>query len=230
MCADSAVKLPRVFCDLAEVRLERGDEHHLRNVLRLKAGGRFVACDGAGREALAELTAQGFTLLEEREPQGEPPCELWLLLALARGERFERTLEKATELGVRRITPVLTEFGVVKDPGDNKRERWQRLVREAAALAGRARLPAVDPPQPFASVVTEVDSPTRLVFSQGEAPWTGPAAASVAVLIGPEGGFSGAELELAGGWTRAGLGSRNLRVETAATAALTLVLHRCGAL
>lgn len=224
------MKLPRVFCNLAELRLEKSDDHHLRTVLRLKAGDRFVACDGVGREALAELTARGFALVEERAPQAEPACELWLLLALARGERFERTLEKAAELGVVRITPVLTEFGVVKDPGENRRERWQRLVREAAALAGRARLPVVDAPRGFGQVVGEVDSETRLVFSQGEPSWKGDVASRTAVLIGPEGGFSPGELELAkgAGWRGAGLGMRNLRVETAATAALTLVLSRSG--
>jgi 16S rRNA (uracil1498-N3)-methyltransferase len=235
------VKLPRVFCSLEELRLERGDDHHLRHVLRLKPGDRFVASDGAGREALAELLATGFRLVEERSPAAEPGCQVWLLLALARGERFERTLEKATELGVARLTPLLTEHGVVRDPGDNRRERWQRLVREAAALAGRARLPHVDAPWSLDRALSEVDSATRLIFSQGEASWPGWSGSSpdppgklgsVALLIGPEGGFSPGELEQAraAGWQAAGLGPRNLRVETAATAALALVLARAGEL
>lgn len=224
------MKLPRVFCSLSELRLDKADEHHLRHVLRLKPGDQLVVSDGAGREALAELTSEGLRLVEERIPTTEPKVSLWLLVALARGERFDRLLEKATELGVARITPVLTEFGVVKDPGDNRRERWQRLVREAAAWSGRARLPLLDPPWPFLWVLTEVDSQGRLIFSQGEPAWPGETGGSMALLIGPEGGFSAAELGLAreNGWLPAGLGPRNLRVETAATAALALVLARAG--
>ena len=227
------MRLPRVFCQRQgdELILDPQDQQHLRKVLRLRPGAALLASDGQGRDFRAELTPLGARVLEELPNGAEPALQLWLLVALARGERFERLLEKAAELGVAGITPVLTQHGVVKDPGEQRQDRWQRLVREAAALAGRARIPQVDAPVPLARALSH-DARHRVMFTHGQPAYAGAPAESAAVLIGPEGGFSPAEEEeaRAAGWTLAGLGPRNLRVETAATAALVLLLARGGEL
>jgi len=227
------VRLPRVPCPevAREFQVDREASHHLVRVLRLGVGDRFLAFDGSGVEALAEITEARSVvkarLLESRYPEVEARTAVTLFLALVKGERFDWAVEKATELGVARLVPMATERTEVRVPGEERQGRWQRLATSAAAQSGRVRVPEVAAPLSFFRALGEATRLERaLLLTPGAEPMTGPWGATLALLVGPEGGFSEAELAAAdsAGLARAGLGPRILRVETAALAALARVL------
>ena len=225
--------------------------HHLQDVLRLGSGDEVVCFDGRGGEyagVIARVAAGrvDVTILARRqEPTGG--LSLWLLSGIPKGERFEWLLQKATELGASRISPLLTARTVVRldgERGRGKRERWQRLVQEAAKQCGRASVPRIDPPQPFSSALSSIAEcplaliptlevtaiPLRELLAQ---PLRGAREASpreVAVLIGPEGDFSREEVALAEahGARPVSLGPLTLRSETAAVAMMAILQHRFG--
>lgn len=206
--------------------------HHLQRVLRRGEGDRFLAFDGQGAEALCELVAPGRArVLQVRHPAVEPSLEVSLYLGLTRGERFDLAVEKATELGVARLVPLRAERSVVGPPGSGRQERWRRLAASAAAQSGRVRLPRVEEPVEFGPALEQARRCRRaLLLAPGGARLEGPFSDSAALLIGPEGGFSPAEVEQAraAGLEVVGLGPRILRVETAVAAALALVLYLAG--
>jgi 16S rRNA (uracil1498-N3)-methyltransferase len=225
-------------------RLALGEEdsRHLLTVLRLRPGQSFRLCDGQGREwrALVLASSSGrnkLTLceaqLEESLPaMPEPGLKLELGVAVARGDRLERLIEKAAELGVWRLCPMLTErttVGLSSDGGVQKLQRWQRIARESSALAGRSYALEVSPLLPFSEILARG---TGFLFT-GDSPFweAGMRLPSpCTLLIGPEGGFTSAEIEAATalGWGRLSLGPRTLRVETATVAAATLAFWLNG--
>ena len=205
------------------------DAHHLLRVLRLAAGDELVVSDGHGKDFRAQLVTASrgkaqLKLLGELPSLLQVP--LRLCVALAKGERYEGVIEKAAELGVARFTPVLSERCTAPEVSASRQKRWEKISREACALSGRSFLMTLDPPTTLGELVTSVQG---VLFTAGAAPFGG--GASI-LLVGPEGGFSPAEVELAAqsGWTQAGLGPRTLRVETAATVAVALALAQNGEL
>jgi len=159
-----------------------------------------------------------------------------LALALAKGEKVELVVQKATELGVSRIVPWEAERSVMRLAGERAEERakrWRRIAEEAARQCGRADVPEVRTPASLAQLVAELPAGfLPLVFhGEGSAPIAQlPAAAGVVAVVGPEGGLSPAELgtlERAGA-VRASLGPRTLRAETAAIVAVALLQARYG--
>ena len=226
------MRVPRLYVDQAlqvgsSYLVSAEDDHHLRRVLRMQPGDPVLVSDGRGRDFGATLQAGGrVALVDEREPVPEPPVDLTLCVALARGERFEGVLEKAGEMGVSSIVPILSERCTVRELSQSRLMRWRRIAREASALAGRPRYLRVEELVPLAKLLRQAPG---VMFSAGYPPFDG-VAAHGRLLIGPEGGFSPDEVEQAAqfGWTLAGLGPRTLRVETAATVAATLALWRAG--
>ena len=211
--------------------MEGEEAHHLLRVLRLRVGDRFAAFDGSGAEALAEIVAPGPPLrarvLEWRTPEVEAATAVTLYLALVKGERFDWAVEKATELGVACLVPMTTERTEVRDPGEPRRGRWERLATSAACQSGRVRVPRIGAPVSLPQAVQEASNASQgVILAPGGPPLAGPWGPRVALLVGPEGGFSEAELDLArsAGLAPAGLGPRILRVETAALAALARIL------
>lgn len=217
----------RVHCALAsEVLVLEGEEaHRLMRVLRVRPGDRFSAFDGSGVEALAEVVSVGTKVtarvLERSRPAVEAGLKVTLYLALVKGERFDWAVEKATELGVARLVPLQTERTDVRDPGETRRERWQRIAVSAAAQCGRVRVPRVEAPVSLSAV-----RGPGFLLAPGGPPLVGPWPEEMSLVIGPEGGFTDDEVRQAeqAGLRVAGLGPRVLRVETAAVAALSLVL------
>lgn len=216
------------------LRLDGAEAHHLVHVLRISAGQNVTFFDGLGTEARAEVTAitEGGVELNVGELQSadtESTVDLTLAAAVPKGDRFDWLIEKATELGVRRFVPLVTHRSVV-NPGEGKLDKMRRTIVEASKQCGRSRLMELAPPSSWLEFV-ERD------FSAAECWVADPAgeafqmsavfmAAPVVVAVGPEGGFTDGELELA---TKAGarlvsLGSRILRIETAALAAAALVI------
>lgn len=232
--------------------LSAEESRHLRDVLRLRAGDEAYVFDGEGREFACVVSEAGgrgsAAVLEARGPAEPPspesPLELTLAVALLKGEKFDLVVQKATELGVARVEPVLTARADVRprDERDTERrvERWRRLALEASKQSGRARVPSVERPQTFERIVARetLEGAARLLFSERggaglDSVTRGAAAArpaSVVALVGPEGGWDDGELSLARarGWTLVTLGGRTLRAETAAVAVCALLQHAFG--
>jgi 16S rRNA (uracil1498-N3)-methyltransferase len=167
----------------------------------------------------------------------ESPLAITLVQAVSRGEKMDWTLQKATELGVRTIVPVLSARSVVRldeEQAERKWRHWQAVVAGACEQCGRSRLPELRPPQPLPSYISAAPpSGRRFVLSpQGTASLASLATVEtdVALLIGPEGGLDDAEIELArrSGYEPVRLGPRVLRTETAGIVALAVLQARWG--
>jgi 16S rRNA (uracil1498-N3)-methyltransferase len=220
-----------------------GDEHHhLSRVLRARPGEAITLFDGAGGEVPARIVRIGHdrTELVAEVGAGEraaapPETPLVLLTAVPRGGRMDFLVQKCCELGVSRIVPVITARSVVR-PEPAKRARWEKIAREAARQCGRADVPTVSPPAPLAAALAAELPTRRIVLSPepGAPPLRTllPDRAATALLVGPEGGLADAEVEAAraAGFQPASLGSRILRVETAAIVAVALADEAFGAL
>jgi 16S rRNA (uracil1498-N3)-methyltransferase len=215
-----------------------GPEHrHVGRVLRARPGDTLTLFDGAGGEVEARVVrvardATELALGARRELAG-PAVPITLLCAVPRGPRIDFLVQKTTELGVARIIPVVTDRSVARpDVEGGRRDRWEKIAREAARQSGRADVPVVDAPAALAIALAASGlPPRRWALYEGEKRQSlrgalqGVEPAATALLVGPEGGFAAAEVDAveAAGFETVGLGDRILRVETAAVAAVTLV-------
>ena len=221
-----------------DVTLAGDQARYIGRVLRLKPGDGFTLFDGTGGEYPATVATVGKTQVQIsiamlNKHNAESPLAIHLLQGISRGERMDFVVQKATELGVRRITPVLTEFSVVKlDPKRAKKraQHWSNVVISACEQCGRNSLPVIDAPQPLRNWFGEnlaSENGRILLRPDAKLPLgsvTKPEGA-VTLLVGPEGGFSDAEYEQAeiAGFKAVGFGPRILRTETAAIAAIAVL-------
>jgi 16S rRNA (uracil1498-N3)-methyltransferase len=227
------------------VRLSREQAHQVRQVLRLGPGDTVVVLDDQGTEYDVTLTAVGpkeavGRVMSKRDATGEPAVQLTLFQSLLIREKFEWVLQKATEIGVVQIVPVLTARGLVrtKQIEENKLDRWHRIVTEAAEQSHRGRIPRIEPVVPFADVFSRfvgfdrflVAAPSETVSLHEALRGMERPEPVIALLIGPEGGFTEEEVALARdkGAISVGLGPRILRTETAAVVACALILYELG--
>ncbi len=225
------------------VELEGDKARYLGKVLRLHTGDAitvFNGSDGEFEAILAGLRKNSVSLSIGRpvDNDSESPLNVHLVQGVSRGERMDFVVQKATELGVKRITPVLTEYGVVKlsaDRAKKRQEHWQKVAISACEQSGRVRPPLVESPTAlkawFGGGPSSAD--TDLILKPGAAMQlaaVAPPQTKVCLLIGPEGGFSQTEYEDAAvvGFTPVSLGPRILRTETAAAAALAVVQASWG--
>ncbi len=227
----------------ATLRLDGDRARYVGRVLRLRPGDRlrvFNGDDGEYDAHLQKVTKSSAELLvEEPVDSGtESALKLQLVQGISRGERMDFVIQKATELGVKRITPVFTEYGVVKldeKRAAKRREHWQGVAESACEQSGRIRPPLIDAPVAlntwFGMSARETD--TDLILRPGaptaltsvDAPST-----KVCLLIGPEGGFSDQEYADArlAGFAAVSLGPRVLRTETAALATVAVAQSLWG--
>jgi len=225
------------------VALEAGPAKHLLTVLRLKPGAEFVMFDGSGFEfparlELADKKQALVRILGMHGPVVESPLQVTLAQGVSRGERMDYTIQKAVELGVAAIVPVLTERSVVKldkDGGAKKREHWQAVAISACEQSGRVRVPQVSPPVTLERFLAEKpEGDLKLLLDPSGGVPAGvlprPADAKALLLVGPEGGLSESEIALAArvGFQGLKLGPRILRTETAALVALSLLRASWG--
>jgi 16S rRNA (uracil1498-N3)-methyltransferase len=213
---------------------------HLTRVLRLDAGAPVTLFDGSGGEYAGTLERDGkkiWARVGAHDPvERESPLDITLLQGVARGERMDLIVQKATELGVTRILPVLAERTVVKVDAklrERKLEHWQSIAINACEQCGRNRVPEVHPPLSLGDAVAALPAGTRcLLAADGREPLTKVVAGATAVvlLIGPEGGLADGERQfaLANQFTACRLGPRILRTETASLAALAAIQASCG--
>ena len=216
------------------VALEREEARHLQTVLRVRPGDRVALFDGRGRTRTAVVSdAQKHRLaLAPEGPAVEHPrprCALTLFACVSKGNRMDWTVEKAVELGVATVAPVLSERTVVRLDAEErpaKAERWARVAEEAARQCGAVWLPEILAPLPFGDALPLVTRAAP-VFVAALAPGARPLREALAAhasaparagwFVGPEGDFAPAELEalLAAGATPVSLGQQVLRAETA---------------
>ena len=209
-------------------RLDAGEARHLSRVCRLGAGDETELFDGRGFASRARVIALGDDWVEliavgELIPERLAPFPLVLASAAPKADRLDWLVEKATELGVARLIPLISARSVV-EPGSSKISRLERTVIEASKQCGRARLMAIDPPTRWSSLVDSFAGSQRfLADPQGVWPSEVPEIPidrSVVLAVGPEGGFAPEERDLAvqAGWLLIRLGVNTLRIETAALA------------
>lgn len=233
--------ITRVFCDTAlgpgdAVELPPEEDHHIRKVLRGRAGDPVEVVDVAGRLFAAVLRPSGEAEVVEALPAPPDAGLVTLYQAVPKGRHMDLVVEKATEAGVGGISPLATDHGVVRlDGADGKVERWRRVAHAAARQALRLRVPEVSDPLSFARAAREgVGRGTGVLLHNAEGlppleevlPTDGGA---VGLFVGPEGGWSAGELALAEevGLSPASLGPFRLRSETAGVVAVARV---CAAL
>lgn len=218
------------------------EARHLRDVLRLKAGDEVYVFDGRGREFCCSIVnmsrhAAQLHIKAEVEPaKPESQLQLNLCVALLKGEKFDLVVQKATELGVSKVTPLITRYADIhlRDESDAAKRvsRWQRIALEAAKQSGRAFVPEIGKPVAFESVTVEG---LGVMFSERggdslESLIKHPAPEAVTALVGSEGGWSDEELESARAreFHVITLGGRVLRAETAAITVTALLQHIFG--
>jgi 16S rRNA (uracil1498-N3)-methyltransferase len=227
----------------SELRL--GDEaaRYLGRVLRLHVGDTIRVFNGDDGEWSAEIRQLGkndMTLMvnDNIECRSESGLHVHLVQGISRGERMDFVVQKATELGVRRITPVLTHYGVVRldtRRAQKRRDHWQRVAESACEQSGRIRPPLIDAPlalNDWLGTASGSDG-KDLILKPGAKNALGALDESptrICLLIGPEGGFSDREYDDAdtAGFTAVTLGPRILRTETAAVAAIAIAQSRWG--
>ena len=232
--------LPEQIRD-GRVRLTGEQARQIVRVLRLGVGDRIVVLDGRGSETEAEIVqatpaAVEAAVVDQRPCTTEPTVQLTLYQALLKRDKFEWVLQKGTEVGVARIVPVVTQRSLVQDTRlkENKLNRWQKILTEAAEQSHRGRVPELAAPLTWTQAIDDAaradlalvawakaSRPLRDILTDAQS------IRSLALFIGPEGGFTAAEVKQAAG---AGiqsfsLGPRILRTETAAVVASALALY-----
>lgn len=225
-----------------QILLTEPQWHYLSRVLRLRRGDRFIAIDGQGLWRLAALQADGLTaeVLEVVSAQTELPIPVTLLLALPK-TGMDDVVRQATEIGVQRIVPILSQRTVL-NPSPQKLDRWQRIIQEAAEQSERQIIPELLQPQAWTAALQTWNNTTGLCYlceARGEYPHLlkcllesnqvqgnqHPVVSSYMIAIGPEGGWTEQELDQAVtvGYQPVSLGTRILRSITAPLVALSLL-------
>ena len=227
----------------SELEIDAEKTHYLSRVLRLRVGDSIIIFNGTGAQFSASITvlqkSRATLAVHDALPAAtESGFKLHLAQGISRGERMDFVVQKATELGVKRITPLLTEHGVVKlaaERAEKRQQHWQQVAISACEQSGRVRLPLVDAPVRLDTWLADktqhadIDILLKPGATKALAKIDVPAT-KVCILIGPEGGFSDAEYAMAelAGFRAVSFGPRVLRTETAAVAALAVLQARCG--
>jgi len=213
--------------------------HHLARVLRVKTGDRLSVFNGDGNNyqgAIVTADKHQVSVLIDSIEQAETESSLntCLALAVSKGDRFEWAIKKATELGVSSIVPILSQRVDVRlSPArwQKKQEHWQQIVISACEQSGRAVVPEVKQPITLSPWLSGVEADCKLVLDpEATTNALHDRPASIALLIGPEGGLAPSELKLAleNGFSAMRLGPRVLRTETAPLVALSVLGARWG--
>jgi 16S rRNA (uracil1498-N3)-methyltransferase len=243
--------MPTFFVNRANVHgdtavLGRTEAGHMLRSLRLTPGDTFFAFDEEGvryRMRILEATSRSLRaeVLETWPPEPPPEVAVTLLVGLPKADKMDFILEKATELGCIRVAPFRSSRTIPRPDAQDARRRlarWERVALSAAKQCGSARIPEIPGLLSYpGALALGAEADVRVVFYEGEGRFglkkvlsgTGKAK-HVALLVGPEGGFSENEVTEAerAGFVRTGLGQRILRVETAAIAAVSMVMYHFG--
>ena len=228
------------FISQNTVTITGQDVNHIKNVLRLRTDDRIICFDGKGMEYLCSITgiekdSVRTEIISSKKADTEPAVKITLAQGLPKSSKMDYIIQKSVELGVFKIIPLITERAVAKG---EKIERWRKIAKESSEQCGRAMIPEISPVlnfKEFLNISTHFD--LKLI------PWENekqislksvlkehPNTNSIALLIGPEGGFSAQEVKEAveKGFKPVSLGKRILRTETASLAALAMISYEMG--
>lgn len=228
---------------VSDVTITGTDVKHLRQVLRLSVGDKIVVCDGKGNEYRVKINqidkSEVKGIILERITSPINKSQVALFQGIPRGTKMDLIVRQVTELGISKIVPLVTERTVIrldKERAEKKVSRWQRIALEAAKQSQRITVPEVTAIQSWSEALNELER-FRLIL----VPWeeekersikqilSEAQEESIAIVIGPEGGFSTAEIRSLSnkGGRIVSLGKNILRTETAGLVALVLVLYEC---
>jgi 16S rRNA (uracil1498-N3)-methyltransferase len=220
---------------------------HLRKSLRVTVGEKLWLSDDRRRRYFIQVTTmtprelQGHVLEEQEGPLRRHPSVI-LAQAILKGDRMDWVIQKATELGVASLVPIISERVIARPRIERlgpQQERWQRIAFEAAQQSERWEVPEVHAPTDLPAWLRSARGTVKLILSErsdggslDRVRWPKDADSHILLLIGPEGGWSAAERQVAhaSGFTSVSLGARILRAETAAVAALAIIQNRLGEL
>ena len=241
------MNIPRFFSSTplkpdSMVRLTGSPAKHMSKVLRMQPGNIVVLFDGSGCEYDATINSMAKSAVElrthlARTPRTESALEIELWQGISKGSRMDAVVQKATELGVTRIRPVFTKYGMVKldnARAEKRTKRWQEIAVSACEQSGRTVIPEVMPPIRLEIALEALNQNQQAIMlalgdysALGTTPLTGK---RMILIIGPEGGFSNGEEALAKslGVTFGSMGPRVLRTETAPLVALSILQYRYG--
>jgi 16S rRNA (uracil1498-N3)-methyltransferase len=218
---------PSQFQD-SQIALTPQQQHYLLRVLRLREGDKFIAMDGIGKWWLAQLAGEQAQVLESLGVETELPVAITLMVALPKNG-FDDVVRACTELGVACILPMLSDRTLL-NPSPQKLERWRRIAAEAAEQSERAFVPTILEPVPFSTALQECTVKHRYICeARGDYPHLKNVISStsgeIAIAIGPEGGWTAKELEIAlkAEFEPISLGRRILKAVTAPVFILSLL-------
>lgn len=239
------MRTPRIYTpqpleEHSSIELVASAAHYIANVLRMKPGRELILFNGKGGEyhgSLDRVSKKSVTVVigafADHHP--ESPVAIELGVGVIKNDRMDWLIQKATELGVTGISPLLSDYTDVKLPADRhpkKVRHWRQIIENACQQSGRTHLPPIHAPRPLTDWVTRIEADYKCVLHPGTAkPFDARLTANpVALLVGPEGGLSAAEVALAGnnGFVPITLGPRILRVETAVLGALSILQYCYG--
>ncbi len=239
--------MPRFFVDSVEsdnIEITGNDARHIALSLRMRCGEKLVLCDGKSREALCEIAdicpeSVVLNVVSREDSAAEPKTRVVLYQALPKFDKLEYIVQKAVELGVSKIVPVMTSRCISRPDEKTmakKLERLRKIADEAAKQSGRGRLPEVGELLSFKNAVKQMSTAGLSIFffEHAKYPLRGCMekyhGGEIAVLVGSEGGFSEEEAAFAeeNGLLCASLGPRILRCETAPVAALSAIMYAAG--
>lgn len=223
------------------VRLDIEETRHLRDVLRMKPGEKAQIFDGDGREFLAEVDSIGknqtvLRIVDEiAAPAPESDLDITIAASVYKNDKFDLVIQKAVELGVARVAPIVTFRSETKlQATENRSERWRKIALEATKQCERARVMTVMDPVTFDDFIAGVDSGSGVLLMFSEKDGKGIPKElphkKITALVGPKGGWEDSEIEIAEqrGFIPIKLGRRIMRAETAAITFAALLQHRFG--
>lgn len=236
--------MPRFFVDNingGSAYISGDDAKHISRVLRMNVGDEVTLCDGKGHDYVAKIDSMGdiieLTILSVSDNIAEPTLELNLYQAIPKLDKMDLIVQKSVELGISKITPVLTERCVSrpnKQSMSRKIERYKKIALSAAKQSGRGIVPQIMPMISYNDAVKEVAANTGILFYEGGGEPLDKLISrntqKASILIGSEGGFSLEEVNMAkeSGIAIATLGNRILRTETAPMGAISIIMHLSG--
>ncbi len=229
------------------ILISGADYNHIKNVLRLKPGDNIIVSNGKTGEYEAEIQYIHKKSIEARiiqsySRQSEPHVEVTLFQGIPKGDKMDMIIQKAVEIGVTRIVPVLTERVVVRLDSEGSRKktaRWLKISEQAAKQSCRNIVPEVTTPISFNNCLEKLrDYKLAVMLYEGEEKTTLRQVLenmenmpdAVAIFVGPEGGFSSTEVDMAADIGKVTLGPRILRTETAGLVSAAIVLYHAGSL
>lgn len=228
-----------------KVYIDGPDYKHIKNVLRLKPGDNIIVNIGKDNEYQVEIT--GFTkdnieadIIKEYNNQTEPCVNISLFQAIPKGEKMEYIIQKAVEIGVSKVIPIITDRVVVKIDDKNaktKTERWQRVAEQASKQNKRCQVPEISNPIELKNSIEMIRKyDIALILYENESNNTlrdvlkkiDKSISKIAILVGPEGGLCENELEMLKEFHIVTLGNRILRTETAGLVTSAIILYETG--